>query len=343
VHKKLSLFFSAFAILSMALSGCGTKETPPPFATITPFPTIAPTSTPAAPLVILVLPADMDPAESSVYQTTVYDLAQAAGYRFQVRNTITAADLEPSLKIVVSLPPDPGIAALAAAAPQVQFLAVNIPGLTPAGNVSVVANQPRPDLSAFLFGYISAMLTAEYDYRIGMILPQGDPSAQVVFGAFRNGMIFYCGACSKLYYYFDIYGNALDYPQFVEIGPDEVQANYPAYANILQQKKVVMAYVYPSLATPELLSAFGTLGIITIGDTTPDPRPLYYVASLAADMAKAIQTAWPDLLAGRGGLTVQAPFKLTDVDPGILTPGKQTQAEQILADLLAGRIGTGAP
>lgn len=329
--------------LTSMLSGCGAKETPPPFATLTPFPTIAPTPTAAAPLVILVLPADMDAAQSSLYQTTVYDLAFAAGYRFQVRNTLTTADLEPSLRIVISLPPDPGIAALAAAAPQVQFLAVNIPGVTAGGNISVVASQPRPDLSAFLFGYISAMLTAEYDYRIGMILPQGDPAAQASFSAFRNGMTFYCGLCPKLYYYFDIYGNALDYPQSVEIGPDEVRANYPAYANILQQKKVVMAYVYPNIATPELLNALGTLGIITIGDTTPDPRPLYYVGSLAPDIAKAIQTAWADLLAGRGGLSVQAPFKLTDIDPGILTPGKQLQADQVLADLLAGRIGTGAP
>jgi len=343
VHKKISPALSIFAVLLLALGGCGPKETPLPFSTLTPFPTIAPTSTPSAPLVILVVPSDLDPAISSVYQTTVYDLAFAAGYRFQVRNTLTAVDLEPSLKIVVSLPPDPGIAALAAAAPQVQFLTVNIPGITAGGNVSVVTNQVRPDLSGFLFGYISAMLTAEYDYRIGMILPQGDPSAQTAFAAFRNGMIFYCGACSKLYYYFDIYGNTLEFPQSVEIAADEVQANYPAYANILAQKKVAMAYVYPSIATPELMSALGTLGIITIGDTTPNPRPLYYTASLAADLAKAIQAAWPDLLAGRGGLTVPAPFKLTDVDPGILTPGKQQQADQVLADLLAGRIGTGAP
>lgn len=343
MHKKLNPLFSIFAILSMALSGCGAKETPAPFATITPFPTLAPTPTAAAPLVILVLPADMDPTESSLYQTTVYDLAFAAGYRFQVRNTLTAADLEPSLKIVVSLPPDPGIAALAAAAPQVQFLAVNIPGIPAGGNVSVVTSQPRPDLSAFLFGYVSAMLTSEYDYRIGMILPQGDPTAQAAFSAFRNGMTFYCGKCDKFYYWQDIYGNDLEYPESVEISPDELRANYPAYANILAQKKVVMAYVYPSLATPELLNALGTLGIITIGDTTPDPRPLYYVGSLAPDIAKAIQAAWADLLAGRGGLTVQAPFKLTDVDPVILTPGKQQQADQVLADLLAGRIGTGAP
>ncbi len=338
---KPILILLPLVILSMLLGSCGPKETPVPTATATLLPTIAPTSTPAAPLVILVLPADMDPVQSNLYQTTVYELAQAAGYRFQVRNTLTLTDLEPSLKIVVVLPPDPGILSLAASAPQAQFLAVNVPGVTPAGNVSVVGSQSRPDLVGFLFGYISAMIATEDDYRIGMITPQGDPNAQIAFAAFRNGMTYYCGLCPKAYYYFDIYGNALDYPQLVEIPVDEKIELYPAYGNLLSDKKVAMVYVYPTIATNELLVAIGTNGIPSIGDVTPNPRPLYWTASLQPDIAKAIQAAWADLMAGRGGLTFNPPFALTDVDPAILTPGKQQLAEQVLADLLAGRINPG--
>jgi hypothetical protein len=341
VRIKPTLILFPLLILTLLLGSCGTKETPVPTATPTLTPTITPTATPTIPLVILVLPADMDPTASNLYQTTVYDLAQAAGYRFQVRNTLTPADLEPSLKIVVVLPPDPGTLALAAAAPQAQFLAVNIPGVAAGGNVSVIGSQSRPDLAGFIFGYISAMITAEYDYRIGMILPQGDPNAQIAFAAFKNGMTYYCGLCPKFYYYFDIYGNALDYPQYVEIPVDEKESVYTAYANVLNEKKVAMAYVYPTLATPELLNYFGTLGMITIGDATPNPRPVYWVASLQPDIANAIQTAWPDLLAGRGGITVQPPFALADVDLNILTPGKQKLAEEVLTDLLNGRISTG--
>ena len=333
--------FIPLLLLALLLGSCGPKETPTPTATPTIVPTVTPTATPTVPLAILVIPADMDPAQSNLYQTTVYDLAQAAGYRFQVRNTLSAADLEPALKVVVALPPDPGVMALAAAAPQAQFLAVNIPGVTPGGNISVVASQSRPDLAGFLFGYISAMITTEYDYRIGMILPQGDPAAQIAFAAFKNGMTYYCGLCPKTLYYFDIYGNALEYPQSVEIPADEKLELYPAYANLLGDKKVAMVYVYPSIATPELVSAIGNLGIISIGDVTPNPRPVYWTASLQPDIAKAIQTAWPDLLAGRGGLTITPPFVLADVDPNILTPGKQQLAEQVLADLLAGRINIG--
>jgi hypothetical protein len=341
VRNKSTLILIPLLLVALLLGSCGSKETPIPEATATPVPTITPTATPAVPLVVLVLPADMEPGQSNLYQTTVYELAQAAGYRFQVRNTITAADLDPSVKIVVVLPPDPGILALAAAAPQAQFLAVNIPGVTAAGNVSVVGSQNRPDLVGFLFGYISAMITTEYDYRIGMIIPQGDPSAQVAFAAFRNGMIYYCGLCPKTLYYFDIYGNSLEYPQVVEIPADEKKELYPAYGNLLLDKKVAMAYVYPTIATSELVNSLGTNGVIGIGDVIPDPRPVYWTASLQPDMAQAIRTAWADLFAGRGGLTFNPPFTLTNVDPAILTPGKQQLVEQVLADLLAGRINIG--
>lgn len=338
---KQTLILFPLLLLSLLLGSCGPKETPAPTATPTLIPTIVPTATASVPLVILVVPADMDPTQSNVYQTTVYDLAQAAGYRFQVRNTLTAADLDPSLKIAVILPPDPGLLALAAAAPQTQFLAVNIPGVTAAGNVSVIGSQNRPDLVGFLFGYISAMITTEYDYRIGMITPQGDPNAQVAYAAFKNGMTYYCGLCPKTLYYFDIYGNAMEYPQLVEIPADEKQNLYPAYANLLTDKKVAMVYIYPTIATSELLTTIGTNGVISIGDVTPNPRPIYWTASLQPDVAKAIQSAWLDLMAGRGGLTFNPPFALTDVDPAILTPGKQQLVEQVLADLLAGRINIG--
>lgn len=338
---KLTFILIPLLLLALLLGSCGPKDTPTPTVTPTLIPTITPTATPTIPLVILVVPTDMDQTQSNLYQTTVYDLAQAAGYRFQVRNTLTSADLEPALKIVVILPPDPGVLALAAAAPQAQFLAVNIPEVTPGGNISVIGSQNRPDLVGFLFGYISAMITTEYDYRIGMITPQGDPNAQTAFAAFKNGMTYYCGLCPKTLYYFDIYGNALEYPQLVEIPTDEKLNLYPAYGNLLTDKKVAMVYVYPTIATNDLLTTIGTNGVISIGDVTPNPRPVYWAASLQPDVAKAIQAAWPDLLAGRGGLTFNPPFALTDIDPNILTPGKQKLADQVLADLLAGRINIG--
>jgi len=291
------------------------------------------TAAPATPLAILVLPADLDPDTSNLYQKTVYDLAQASGLRFQVRNALTAADLEPGLKVVIALPPDPGIAALAVAAPQVQFLAINMPGVAAGGNISVLGDNSQSDISAFLAGYTAALITE--DYRIGMLMPKDNPDALRALNAYASGMVFYCGICRPFYYL------PWTFPQYLEIGAEEDPANYDAYADyLLQNFKVETIYLYPDIATQELMTYIGTTGMYTIGTVSPEPRPAGWVMTIQPDVNQAIQNAWPGLISGQGGVTVQSPLGLADVDPALLSPGKQRLVEQTLSDLQAGLIGT---
>jgi len=275
----------------------------------------------------------MDPAMYDLYQTTVYDLAQQAGFRFQVRNTLSESDLEPALRVVIALPPDPGpgLAALAAAAPQTQFLAINIPDLAAGGNVSVLANNIQTDVVAFMAGYIGAMIMD--DYRIGMIYPDGNAEALRALDAYTNGKVYYCGICQRYYYL------PYDFPQSIPVPTTEPPENYGGYAvYLIQQREVDFIYVYPDLATPELLAYIGSAGAVQVGSSPQGGIPLYWAASLSSDTISAIQTAWPNLIAGQGGQAVQSPLGLVDVDPTLLSPAKQAEAEQVLADLLAGRI-----
>ena len=325
-----------FIVLILALSACGGNNSS---ATSTPIPTdtpiIPPTLTPTAttPLAILVVPADLDPETSNLYQTTVYDLAQASGFRFQVRNTLTAADLEPGLKIVIVFPPDPGIVALAAAAPQVQFLAINLAEVPAGGNISVLGNNTQSDVAGFLAGYTAAMITP--DYRIGMILPKDNADALRALNAYATGMAFYCGACRPLYFY------PAPFPQYVEIGAEEDPVNYNAYADILLlQRKVLAFFLYPDISTEDLMNYIGTTGSYLIGTVSPEQRPAGWVMTIQPDVIEAIQNAWPGLVSGQGGITVQSPLGIADVDPTILTPGKQRLVEQVLNELQAGRIST---
>ena len=327
-----------FVLLVVALSACGGGEaagTSTPVPTDTPLipPTLTPTA--ATPLAILSLPADLDPETSNLYQTTVYDLTQTSGLRFQVRNTLSAADLaEPGLKIVISLPPDPGIAALAAAAPQVQFLAINIPEVTAGGNISVLGSNSQTDVAAFLAGYTAALITD--DYRIGMMMPKDNPDAVRALNAYATGMKFYCGACRPFYFY------PWTFPQFVEIPAEEDKTHYNAFADILiLQHKVGTIYLHPDVVTPDLETYIGTTGVYMIGTKTPELRPAGWVMTIQPDVIKAIQNAWPDLVSGQGGITVQSPLGLSDIDPTLLTPGKQRLVEQTLNDLQAGLISTG--
>ena len=327
-----------FVVILVALSACGGGEssgtsTPAPTDTPVVPPTLTPTA--ATPLAILVLPADLDSETSNLYQTTVYDLTQTSGLRFQVRNALSAGDLgEPGLKVVISLPPDPGIAALAAAAPQVQFLAINIPEVAAGGNVSVLGNNAQTDVAAFLAGYTAALITD--DYRIGMMMPKDNPDAVRALNAYATGMKFYCGACRPFYFY------PWTYPQFVEIPAEEDKTHYNAFADILiLQHKVGTIYLHPDIVTPDLETYIGTTGVYMIGTRTPEQRPAGWVMTIQPDIIKAIQDAWPGLVSGQGGVTVQSPLGLSDIDSTLLTPGKQRLVEQTLNELQAGLISTG--
>jgi len=331
-----------FVILIIALiSACGGSSTEIPPLTVVPTHTPPPTATtiptPSTPLAILVQPADMDKVPSDLYQKTVYEMAQGSGFRFQVRNTLTAMDLtDPTLKVVIVLPPDPGIATYASTAPNVQFLTVDIPNLTAGGNISVLAGYDQVELPAFLAGYVLSMLVEEY--HIGMIIPKDNPDAQRAFYAFNNGKTYYCGLCRTFYY------TQIGYPQYVEIPPDEQPSRYGGYANVMITDRDVDAlYIYPTVADPEFLSYVGTQGVLLTGTSMPEPRPGGWVMTIRPDTVKAIQNAWPQLIAGQGGINVQSPLGITDVDPALLTPGKLRLAQEILDELLAGRISTSNP
>ncbi len=328
-------FASLFIVISILMSACGTAGEPA--LTSTPIPTdtqVAPptfTATPTIPLAVLVIPAELDPDTSNLYQKTVYDLAQASGFRFQVRNTLTPTDLEPGLKVVIALPPDPGIVSLASVAPNVQFLAINIPDVSAGGNISVLGNNSQSDISAFLAGYTAALITD--DYRIGMMIPKDNADAIRALNAYANGMKFYCGSCRPLFYF------QWAFPQYIEIGAEEDPANYDAYADILMlQYKVSTLYLHPDIATTDLITYIGTTGTSMIGTKTPEQQPAGWVMTIQPDVIKAIQNAWPSLISGQGGVTVQSPLGLADIDPSLLSPGKQRLVEQTLSELQAGLI-----
>lgn len=331
VRVKYFLFTVLLGILLSACGGAATETLAPPTAapTITALPTVTMIPTQSTPLAILVLSADMEKTTSDLYQKTVYDLAQQSGFRFQIRNTLSPADLtDPTLKVVIVLPPDPGIASLAPTAPNVQFLAVNIPNLTAGGNLSILAGDSQVEFAAFLAGYVGAMITDEY--LIGMIIPKDNPEAQRAYNAFVNGRTYYCGLCRTFLIY------ELGYPQFLEVPAEEDPSGY---ANVLiNDRKVSTLYIYPSLAEEEFLSYIGTQGVFLIGTSMPKPRPGGWVMTIRPDTIKAIQLAWANLAAGQGGVNVQSPLGIADADPSILTPGKLRLAQETLNALIAGRI-----
>lgn len=334
-----------FLFLLVLLTACtptvpptSSEASPVPQPTATLQPTAGPTPTAAPPLVILVLPADLNEQESQAYQSAVYDLAQSAGFRFQVRNQLDQADLEPALKIVIALPPDPGLASLAAAAPQTQFLAVNIPGIQPGGNVSVLGGDSiRADQVAFMAGYIGAMVTEDF-YQVGAMLKKDSPESPVIQQAFTTGRTYYCGRCLPIGWY-----TQYTYPAFIEVPTDAKPSEYNAYSDFLViQKKVDTLFIQAGLDTPDLLQYLSTVGVLMIGTQSPAKKVNGWVVTLQPDYLQALKTAFPELAAGNGGRAFSAPLSFSDINPELFSPGKQMDARRVLEDVLRGYIDTGA-
>ncbi len=323
------------------LAACGDRVTMTP-TLMTPTPTSNPTASQTAPipLTILVLPADMSQNDKDNYQTLIYGLTQADGMRFQVLNTLSTDDLAlegPGLKVVIALPPDPGLAALTAAAPGVQFLAVGIPDLASASNLSSIGSTGIPvDQQAFLAGYIAGLVAPEW--KVGVLYQKDTPAGTAARDAFTNGFVYYCGSCRNPLFP----QPAGIYPVTVPIPTDAKPTEYTAYADLLIQNVVKAAYVDPEIATSDLISYMSQKNMLIIGQTLPSEvvRP-QWVASIQPDLVAAIKNIFPDLVAGKGGTVVPTPLFLTDVNPALLSAGKLRLAQAVLDGLQNGTIGTG--
>ena len=333
--------FFLLLLIFFLLAACKGRSTPTPVpATLTPTPLPSVTPTSPAPLAILVLPADMPQDEKDSNQKLVYDLAQANGMRWQVLNALTPADLDlagPSLKVVIALPPDPGLAALVAAAPGVEFLAIGIPDLPTASNLSSIGGSGVPvDQQAFLAGYIAGLVAPEW--KVGILSQKDTPGGETARTAFGNGFTFYCGSCRN-----PLFPQPSGiYPVVVRIPTDAKPGDYTAYADLLLHNIVKVAYVYPAVATPELLGYMSQSDMLLVGQTLPgeDVRS-HWIASIQPDTVSAIKTIFPELIAGHGGKVVPTPLFLTEVNSDLLSPGKLRLVQDVLDGLQNGTIGTG--
>jgi hypothetical protein len=325
----------ASLLVIFLLAACGTKTTPlPPEPTATTVPTATIQPTPSKPLAVLVMPSDMPATTAEQYEKVVYDLAQAEGYRFQLLNTLTAENLDPSLSIAIVLPPDPGIVQVASLAPQAHFLSVGIPGISAGANITVLGSGGTgPDLAPYLAGYISSMLAQ--DYRVGMIGEKDSENSNIAAASFSNARTFYCGLCQA------VAPPWYEYPIIVNIPADTAENQMPAYADALRDRQVEVAYIYPSMSNPTLINYMSSLGILMLGEVTPpESARATWVASIQPDWLAAIQKAWPELVAGNGGVELPSPITLANVNSDLLSPGKERLATEMLNKLLNGTVGT---
>jgi hypothetical protein len=308
-----------------------------PTATVTntPAPTLTPTAQPS--FAVLLVPPGADQALVDEVQTSLNDTITQAGLQWQVRQQLTVEDMLPELRLVVTLPPDPGLAELVAAAPQTQFLAYGIRGLEPAPNLTTIANGGgQPDQEGFIAGEVAAMISA--DWRVGVISLSDTTEGKAARSGFLNGTVYFCGLCRPVHPPF------YEYPMYFELPSTASTAEWQEAANYMIDHAAETVYVYPGAGDDAMLSVLANGGINIIGGIAP-PQAVKssWVVSITTDPISFIQGQVAVLLDGSlaGGRDLFVPIQFNNVNPAIFTPGKQDLASQTVSDLLGGYISTG--
>ena len=280
-------------------------------------------------MAVLLAPEGSDPALVAALQEKLPELAAQDGMQFEIRSALTAAEIGPNLRIVVAVAPDSGISQLAAGAPGTQFLALGIPGIQPASNLSVVGSADgQPDQMGFIAGYLAAVITE--DWRGGMI-SNDDPAGQLAAQGFRNGLVFFCGLCRPAY------------PPFYEY---PILASPPgqAAADSLISQGVQTVYLAPGAGDPALLEYLAQANLNLIGSAPPaENLKDRWVATIQTNLLAGLEQLWPDLVNGKGGGNLPTPIVITDRNEALFSTGRQRLVDDTLAELQAGYIGTGVP
>ena len=277
-----------FFLLSLVLSACSVVETAPvdpistpvvpatETATVTDTPP-APSPTPEPGLVVLYTPEGSDAVLGASLEQILGGLAGVDGLVLKQLTEISDGDWGAGIRLVVALPPDPGVAAIAAAHPDTQFLAIGFQDLEPAPNLSLLGTQAgRPDQQGFVAGYLAAVITQ--DWRVGVISRPDTNAGKAAEGGFTNGAIFYCGLCRPAYPPF------FQYPVVTTVAAGASQVDMQAAADTLVSNTVQTVYVAPGAGDDSLLEHLSGLGLNIIGSRPPPAQAqVNWVASIQVD------------------------------------------------------------
>jgi hypothetical protein len=291
-----------------------------------------PTIVPAATRVLFATGSQLTEADIQSIFNVVQALASQSGLSVEKVPNLTSELLTPDVKVVVVLPPDPGVNDLAGRYPEIRFISVAMPSIQPSVNLFAIGvDGSHPEWSGFIAGYISAILTNEW--RVGALTQAGSNEGLLAGDGFRNGVSFFCGLCQKKYAPFNYDSPVMD------LNPNASQPEWQPVADAFITSAVKTAYIYPGVAIPDMMAYLAQGGMKLIGSQTPPDalRPAW-IATIKMDYGTGLQAAWADILSGSPGKVVPAGLSVTDIDSNVLTDGKMRLVNELIGELTAGAI-----
>jgi hypothetical protein len=288
----------------------------------------APDSSTPSPIAIMIASLDSDANLAAEVEEVLTEFGESNGLLVERRERLAGTDLPDGLRIVVGLSPDPGIVELAASAPQVQFVAIGIPGVQPGGNLTVIESTVgKPEHLGFIAGYTAAIITE--DWRVAVISVSDTEEGQLFRESFLTGVRYYCGLCRQTYppYY--------NYPLSEELPAGASAEQWRSSADQLLSSAVMTVYVAPGAGDNSLLEYIAQSGAVIIG-SVPPPEELgaNWVATIQVDFRAALRSA----LAEQKGESVETRPEFLFVNPERLSIGRLAHIKAILDDLAAGYI-----
>lgn len=318
-HRTVLFFIGAFL-----LAACASLVSPQP--TVVLEQTAAPqaTATTPAPLVLLVSPLQADPGLAAAAAELAAAYAADNQMRFEQRALLDPAQVPAELTALLLLAPDPGAAALAAAAPQAQIIAIGFsPELAP-NLVALPLGGGQDGSSAFIAGYVAA-LTAE-DWRAAMLYT---PSSAGWVNDFVAGAEYFCGACIPI--------AAPDSELPLAAQATDAQT-WQAAAEQLLAGRAQVVYLAPELEASEAAQYLASFGVLLIGSGEPAPGlEASWLASISTDPIAALREQLPLTLAGQAPASSPS-LGLAYVNSAYLSEARLTNVQVVIEDLLAGFI-----
>jgi hypothetical protein len=325
------------AIITSCTSLAKTDTPTPPSSTVPIQPSPSPTLTPT-PVQDKVLLLDSDQSPPSVSKTissTLSVLSQSQGWELTVTKDRSIQEFEPGTRVVVILPPDPGLESISFEHPGIQFLSIGIPGLQPASNLSILGPEGfREDQISFIAGYIASVVTK--DWRSGLINQASSEWHDVINQNFSNGMIYYCGMCQLTYppYY--------DYPILTTLPEDASDLDWENAADILISHSVKTVFIYVNDINLSALEYLDQNGLVFFGlNPLPNHMENAWIATIRWAPEVNVEAHWNDLISESGGWVEEMPIVLEDINESIMSIGKQRWIQEVIDDVIRGYIGTG--
>jgi hypothetical protein len=299
-------------------------ELPPTQAVAQPVDTATPEPEPDAGRIILVMDA-LQPQVRNYLET----FADEHSMELEVAAPVQPQDIQDNWQVVVLLPAPENIRELVESAPAVQFVVSSEIDLSPANNLSVIRS--RPEHLAFAAGFTGMVITP--DWRFAGLLPGDTALEDGLADAFRNGGYYYCGLCRTVFAPF------VRWPLTGTLPTGSSDEAWQAVVAELEPSIVYGMYIDPRAGTVDLLNWLSNKNLVLVGGATPpaDVLPKWAV-TIRPQVLSGLTEMMPGVLAGSGGQVVNAALELTDINEGLLSPGRQRLIEAMLEDLASGAI-----